>query len=248
MDIKDGKIKDWLSYASGYIYAEREQWGKAYEAFLLATKKNPSLMEISAVDAERTKRMLNGFEGVAAFDFSNNDLKYFKDIENGTLKDKKYDSNLAYSYLHQGDIIKAYDFMKGFENNLPYGLRLFAVSNGVSEDIKEQARKLEPTDGININTIWYLLAFQILEKENHDQTLQQLQSMNINTSEVRSFINALQTKNIDQASRIIKKQEVYFKGHFYAIGHIILKGAAPKSWKRNAGKLLFASEKPYLGE
>ncbi|MEL6810615.1 MAG: M48 family metallopeptidase [Bacteroidota bacterium] len=241
---------DWLAYAAGYVYAQDEEWEKAYKAFRVAAV-NKGLMEIAAVDAERVKRMIDDPNVIAnmgpSVEMVSDDSIYFEQLAAGKHKDSEYDGNTAYFYASKGRVDEAYEFIQEFPNSKSYVLRILAVCEGASPKLKDEVKQLTPEEGLNRNTIWYAIAFCEVENLDNSPYISALENMGMDASELKQFIQLVKQGNTGAAREIIRKQEVYIKGHFYAIGAIIMKGETPKSWKRLANKLLMVSERPYLG-
>lgn len=234
----------WLAYASGYIYAKNEEWDKSLKAFNTAgTIKG--LIEIIAIDTEKVRRMSSYRLNEKSLGFSSSTLDYYLKIDNGLLYKKDGDPNYAHLLRAQGKLAESYNFSKGDQE--PYILRFLAISKGISEEIKQKARDLSSQEGINNSTIWYSLAFDILENNDYSSRISDLENIGLSSKDLNDFIQAIKSKNYSGAEDIIKKQQLFFKGHLYAVGYIISEFQAPNKWRDLSKKMLLTHERPFLG-
>lgn len=234
----------WLAYASAYIYAQHEEWEKSLTAFNTASQIN-ALKSVMAIDAEKVRRMASSNKKLK---FTSKDLGYYLKIDNGLLYKRDRDPNYAHILRKRGKLKESYNYINNYEADKPYVLRLLAVSEGASETIKEETRLLKEKEGITYSTIWYAIAFNVLENKGYSQYLYDLTNMKITSEDINNFITAVTAGNYETAESIIKKQRIYIKGHLYAIGYIISKSKAPEKWKDIANNLLLTHEKPFLGK
>ncbi|WP_299256938.1 M48 family metallopeptidase [uncultured Aquimarina sp.] len=237
----------WLAYAAAHIYGKNENWEKSLFAFNSASKIN-SLKEIIAINAERVRRKMSSNGKKEKLNFTTSDLEYYLDIDNRKLTKFSNDPNYAYVLLQQGKLNEAYDFIKSYEDSRPYILRFLAVSDNISDEIKNEAKSLNDQEGINSSTIWYSLALNMLEKKDYTKNLIDIENLGIPKTDLDEFIKSITSGDYTEAENIIKKQQLYCKGHMYALGYIVNKSDAPVAWKNNANDLLLAHEKPYLGK
>ncbi|GAB5399429.1 MAG: hypothetical protein Aureis2KO_10140 [Aureisphaera sp.] len=240
----------WLAYASGYIYARRQQWEKAYKAFRTAAKYNDGLEETIATDAERTRRMLENPTVVnnmgPAVTIMSDDLSFSMQLEQGDVDSPLLNPNNSYVLMSQGKIVEASDFVKKHSNYEPYINRFLAVSDGATPAIKEKALSLPLTEGISAATIWYALALQVNNGREYGELLPTFDLMGFDEIWVNDFVNKLRRKDIAAIETEIRNTEVYFKGYLYAVGYIVLQDRAPKNWKAQANQFLFVNERPYF--
>ncbi|WP_108803634.1 M48 family metallopeptidase [Aquimarina sp. Aq107] len=237
----------WLAYAAAHIYAKNENWEKSLLAFNSASKVN-SLKEIIAINAEKVRRKINRYGEKGKLNFTTNDLEYYLGIDNRKLTKFNDDPNYAFVLMLQGKLNEAYDFIKSYEENKPYILRFLAVSDGASNKIKNDVKLLNDQEGINNSTIWYSLAFNLLEKKDYTKNVKNIENLGVTKTDLDQYIQLIKAGNYQKAENVIKKQQLYFKGYMYAVGYIINKSDAPTTWKNNANDLLLAHEKPFLGK
>ncbi|WP_405207623.1 M48 family metallopeptidase [Aquimarina sp. LLG6339-5] len=237
----------WLAYAAAHIYAKNENWEKSLLAFNSASKIN-SLKEIIAINAEKVRRKVNSSGKKEKLNFTTNDLEYYLSIDNRKLTRFNEDPNYVFVLILQGKLNEAYNFIKSYEESKPYILRFLAVSDGASDKIKNDVKLLNDQEGINNSTIWYSLAFNLLEKKDYTKNAKDIENLGVTKKDLDQYIQLIKARNYQKAENIIKKQQIYFKGYMYAVGYIINKSDAPTTWKNNANDLLLAHEKPFLGE
>lgn len=237
----------WLAYAAAHIYAKNENWEKSLSAFNSASNIN-GLKGVIALNAERVRRKASNNGKKEKLNFTSDDLEYYLNIDNRSLTKFSKDPNYAYVLISQGKLNQAYDFIKSYERDIPYIIRFLSVSDGVSEEIKNEAKSLNDDEGISSNTVWYSLAFNIIENKDYTKNLMDIENMGIPKTDLDQFIQSIISNDYTKAENIIKQQQLYFKGYMYAIGYIIGKSKAPVAWKSNANDLLFAHEKPFLGK
>ncbi|MEW7289742.1 M48 family metalloprotease [Aquimarina sp. 2304DJ70-9] len=237
----------WLAYASAFIYARNEEWEKSLNAFNTAGTIN-GLKGTLAIHAEKVRRMASTELIEKELKFTSSDLDYYLQIDNGLIGKVSGDLGYAHVLKTQGKLTESYDFLKDYQANTSYILRFLAVSEGVSEELKEKARDMKTEDGINDSTIWYSLAFDILENKNYSRYESDIETMGVTLKDLNDFIKAVTSDNYKTAESIIKRQQLYFKGHMYAVGYIISGSKAPLKWRNLAKDLLLAHERPYLGD
>jgi hypothetical protein len=236
----------WLAYASAYTYAQNEEWEKSLNAFYVASSIK-GLKGIMALDAEKVRRMANSSHKEGILKFSSLNLDYFLQIDHNLLNQSSGDANYVHVLISKGKLIDAYMFVQDYPQNVPFTLRFLAVSKGASEKIKNEARLLNEEDGLSFSSLWYSLAFDIIEKRDYESTITSIVEFGITAIDLNSFINASTTGDYTTAESIIKKQTLFIKGYLYSVGIIISNYEAPDLWKENANKLLFAHERPFLG-
>ena len=237
----------WLAFASAYIYAQNEEWVNSLEAFNTAGTIN-GLKGAIAIDAEKVRRMASSSFKERELKFTTNDLECYLKIDKGSIYKESGDLNYVHVLKAEGELKKAFDFIKDYDTNTPYILHFLAVSVGASNEIKDEARALKDNEGINNSTLWYSLAFDILENKDYSRHENDIESIGVNSKDLNNFIKATTSGNYKTAENIIKQQQLYFKGHLYAVGYIISKFKAPEEWKNRAKKLLLPHERPFLGE
>ncbi|MBW1298138.1 M48 family metallopeptidase [Aquimarina litoralis] len=236
----------WLAYAAANIYAQNENWKKSLKAFNQASSIN-GLKSAIALNAERVRRKIGKDSGSLQLEFTTEDLEYYLNVDKGRLDRLSNDPYYAYVLISKGKLDEAYQFIQAYNTFKPYVLRYLAVSEGASDEIKNAVKLLDKEEGINNSSIWYTLAWNILEKKEYDKIVSEIDYTGVSSSDLNKFITFIKSKDYAAAENIIKKQRVYFKGYMYALGHIISKFKAPENWKNNADQLLFAHEQPFLG-
>ncbi|MDC8004119.1 M48 family metallopeptidase [Aureisphaera galaxeae] len=242
----------WLAYASGYIYAQDEEWEKSYDAFTNAANGNEGLMEVFAVDAERVRRMLekttDDAEKATFRNIVSDDLQYKLSIDRGNIDSPSYNPDNTYILLKQGKLEEAYSFVEQYENYKPYIYRVLAVSDGATNEMREAALALDPMAGIDTATIWYTLALNIQENRTNEDLLTTFGLMGLEEDAISAFERVLKEKNVVGIENLIRAQEIYFKGYMYAAACIVLKDKAPGSWRTMANTMLLGGESPYFAE
>ena len=236
-----------MAYASAFIYARNEEWDKSLKAFNTAGSLN-GLKNGIAIYAEKARRMASTELREKELNFTSKDLNYYLQIDKGLIGKVSGDPGYAHILKAQGKLTESYNFLKSYSEDPSYILRFLAVSDGVSEELKSKARNLKDEEGINNSTIWYSIASNVLENKDYAIHIATIETMGVNSEEFNNFIQAVISGNYKNAESLIKQQQLYFKGHLYAIGYIISKAKAPEKWRYIANKLLLAHEKPYLGK
>ncbi|WP_299607924.1 M48 family metallopeptidase [uncultured Aquimarina sp.] len=236
----------WLAYAAANIYGQNENWEKSLEAFNEASKIN-GLKGVIALDAERVRRKINKNKRPLKINFTSDDLEYYLNIDQGKLNKINGDPYYVYVLMSKGKLKEAYSFIKSNETFKPFILRFLAISEGASEEMKNDVKLLDEKEGINSHSIWYALAWNILEKNEYSTIINEINQMGVSVVDLNKFIESIKSNNYTTAENIIKEQRLYFKGHMYALGYIISEHKAPEIWKEQANQLLFAHEQPFLG-
>ncbi len=237
---------NWLAYASAYIYAKDEKWTESLKAFNTASGIN-GLKGVMAIDADRVRRMASRGSKKEVLNFSSEELDYYLNLDRGGLNKSNGDINYVYVLIAKGQLKEAYEYIKAYDDSKPYILRYLAVSKGVSKAIIQEAKELKNDEGITSYSVWYALAFNILENRDYSEAVNYIERMGVTPKDLNAFIVSATSGNYNAAERIIKQQHLYFKGFMYALGYIVSKSKAPEEWKDNANTLLLANEIPFLG-
>jgi Zn-dependent protease with chaperone function len=242
------KANTWLAFASGYSYAQKEQWENAYQAFVVACKNNPSLGETIALDVERVRRYFSTIATIKVSTFpivESTSITYYSDLENGVSKQGVSDTNYPYYLLSQGKTLKAYDFSKRNKNEHPYALRLLAVSKYATNQMITEALELSSEEGINEITVWSAIGLAIQKELSYDAYLTFIQNF-VDTKVVVDFIAYTKAENYKKAEKLLEGLDFRIKSNFYTLGNIIAKEKAPFTWKQKMKSLLYIDEHPFL--
>ncbi|EDP95888.1 M48 family metallopeptidase [Kordia algicida OT-1] len=242
------KMHPWLAFAAGYSYLEKDEWEKGYNALIIASKKNKSIAEYIAIDVERVRRFLSETSKTKVSSTPitmSESLKYYRNLENGTLENGMSDPYYAYYLLSQGETLKAYNFSKRDKQAQPFILRMLAVSKYATNQMIKEALALPETEGISHITAWSAIGLAINKQLPYDVYIQSLAGI-VDAETVQQFIFQVKANNFKQAEKVIENTDFNVKPHFYTLGNIISGKNAPKLWRQKMETLLYVDERPYL--
>ncbi len=242
------KNHDWLAFASAYVYSENEEWEKSYNSYKVAAKNNKNLAEVVAMDAERIKRYLNELKNTENYTtiVNNDDIKYYKELENGNIEGGKENVNYVYYLMQKGELQKAFDLAEKFEESSAYNMRLIGASTNATKEMQEKALSFSNEEGVNINSAWSVLGLKVKNKKDYKMTLSTFNSLELESEYLETLINLIKSNQINAVDQHIKELNLRWKAQIYTMASIIRSGDIPKRWKQKAKILLFANEKPFI--
>lgn len=238
----------WLAFASAYSYTEKEAWQKSYNAFYTASMNNESLRSSIALDAERVRRFIENklkIDIPASKRVTSEDIGAYNEMESGQLLNQEDNSNHVYYLISQGKLKEAYDFVTPYVELKPRILRLLAASEGVDQEISNEAKVLTSAEGVDYDSVWWVLGVAAKEDKNTADYLDTLEIMGLDRNLVTNFIQLTKQNNITAAEDVIRNLDFQYKIRFYALGTTILGKSAPTDWKVKMQSFLFANERPY---
>jgi len=236
----------WLAFASGYIYAEEENWKMAEKSMITAITKEPSLSYYISMDLKRIQSML-GIKPANSFkrNFHVEYLDYVENLEKGSF-DIRQTPDYAYTLLSKGKLKEAIDHTKNNELQ-DIIMRQAAVSDGANQSIIDLALALENDKGINAYSIWSALGLAVREGKDPGHFRAKIKELYPeDENKIFEFIDLVKYGSINDAEQKLTDIRPLELGLFYTLGIIILQENAPKKWKKNAKGLLFLNERPYL--
>lgn len=247
----------WLAYASAYLQTRNEDWEAAYENYLVALDEEPQLYANSAIDFERIHKLMQykGRSKATVDDFlkRSSQISYYRELEAGFIDRSQMDPFYTYYLISKNKLYEATDYSVIDAENEDYYSWFFAAStNAISSDVN-LVLDYDTTKGISYSTIWMALALKMREGKPIDDFLLKLKSLySLPEAEItatKNFLELAQRGQYKEAEAILKKT-IYsftFIANHYMMG-VILKGAyVPYNWKLQVDRLLYISEKPYLG-
>jgi Zn-dependent protease with chaperone function len=238
----------WLAFASGYVYAQKEQWTEAKKCFIVAQERGV-YSENLEIEIERINRFLDIKKpiefnlGVKAQSY----IEFLQAIENGK-EETKGSSMYAHYLLLQGKIEEALQHSQN-DTSLTYAiLRLAAASKGASPTLIEKAINLPTFQGITTSTVFPMVGLML--KKNLSIEIYR-NYINENFQEeaqyIFQFIEHLKNREIENAELCLKKLRPLLKGEAAVLAIVYLGNNVPEKWNTFASKLLLVNEKPYLG-
>ena len=236
----------WLSYASGYSYIQREDWINALACLNVVYKKAPELREAVMEEMKRIYHLMNKDSVMAQLnDIQLPYLRYVQAVENSVENDPE-NKLYAYKILAQGKIQEAIDYCNSDSSLQAIILRLAAVSDGASDEVKAKALALPAIQAINSTSIMLAIALSAknnLSLEIYKEPLKTIGGEGMDS--LFKFITYVKSNKIMEADKLLAPMTAEMKGKTCLIGVVLLGNKAPDKWNVFASGLLFINEKPY---
>ncbi|MGZ4033850.1 MAG: hypothetical protein ACXVP4_03220 [Bacteroidia bacterium] len=237
----------WLAYASGFTYEQQEKWEDALSCFDTVFKYVPALRISITTEIKRISKLVGKDFSIASADLVDPYLTSVAEVEDsyeGDQKNKLY----AFKLLEEGKLEDALNYCN--TDTTLYGdlIRLAAVSEGATPSIIDKAIALK-NNKINQLTIIPAVAFTIKRHLPLTADLKDVLKISFDdkVDTVYQFIDLISKNKIAEAGKLIKLANAEQVGKMSLLGVLLLGEKAPETWKLYADKLLFITEKPYLG-
>jgi len=241
------KNHDWLAYASSYIYSERGNYEKAYNAFNIVSNNNENLQGIIADTAERVKRILNSstknnYKTIV----SNEDIDFYNSLESGDYDGGKENPMHVYFLLNQGKIEEAYSLSLNFEDSSNYMQYIIGASKGATKEMQNKALNNKITSQLNANSAWSAVGLAIKNNKEYQDYLPAFELLEFEEGFLEKLISLIKKNKFNEADKHMINQDLRWKAQAYVMASIIKNGKIPNDWKTVIKGGLFANEKPYL--
>jgi Zn-dependent protease with chaperone function len=239
---------EWLAFAVGYTFVQKEEWKKAIDCFNVSYQQSPALREAIIEDMKRIYHLLGEESSMISLaDVQLPYIKFIQSIESCTEQNDE-EHLFAYKLLSEGKIQAAIDYTDTDTNRHNAILRLAALSDGASQEVIQQALAL-PTANLNIYNITPAIALLAKENKSTDVMEEPLKNTFGNYADsIVKFIRLVKENKIMEAEKILAPLRSELKGNMCLIGVAILENKSPPRWKQLANKLLFINERPYTVE
>jgi Zn-dependent protease with chaperone function len=239
----------WFAYAAGYSEAQNAHWPAALAAFESARKKVPFLAGQVAVDIARVRRLVQTDSAAAIAELSaqSDQLRRLIALESG--QGVQDPVGQAYGELARGQLARAVQLSQERPESQARVLRLAAASDGATGTMLMKALALPADQGVDQSTVWSGLALAARAVNDLAPLQQAARRLAPERAEqMLRLVAALQQgQPVEQAQRLMDGLDPELRGHGYVMGVIMLGAKAPKAWRDAAKRLLFVSERPYLG-
>jgi Zn-dependent protease with chaperone function len=249
----------WFAYAAGHSLAEQSRWDEALAAMQQARQKVPALADAVGVDIARIMRFTGGISASVYTDLSRTSptLGRLVSLEQGREQNDPYPK--AFFDLARGQLQPALQEMsrvhdsdaKEAAHRQARFLRLVAASDGASPDMVSQALALNPQEGNDAVTVWAALGLAEREQRDIAPHVQALRNQYGDSAKpvlriIDDMHAGLRGRDLAGLEKRMNGLPLELRGHAYAMGVVALGAQAPQSWRDNAKRLLFASERPYF--
>lgn len=239
----------WFAYAASYVAAGKAQWAQGIAAAELARRKVPALANVIALDIARMRRAAGQGSGGAidALAQSSPALRQQLALESG--QGIETPSWRAYSELARGRIDGAVQLAQSRPQGQARLIRLAAASQGASPALVARALALPADDGIDESTVWPSLALALRNGQDGTALVPAARRASPRHAEAMlRFVDALRRGEAPEAAeRLLEGTPPELRGQGYSLGTVLLGDKAPAAWRESARRLLFASERPFLG-
>jgi Zn-dependent protease with chaperone function len=256
----------WYAYAIARGHLENAQWKDAFEALEQVRRHVPSQRHDAVVDMARIYRLLHAHANVEAdgapgprlqalitpdstdvlraLSRQSDELRELLEAESrtGTIGN----AHSAYAELARGNLDRALTIASADSDVEARVLRLAAASDGTTKAILTRARALDPKAGLDGDTWWTNVALAARDRGDVDAALAALNVAPEYSSSLRRFVNLVREAKVAAAERQLIGLQPWARAQGYAVGVVMLGGKAPKAWRHQAKRLLFASERPFF--
>jgi len=238
----------WYGYAAAYIEAENMQWELALKDFDAALQGLPAMRSQIALEQMRISRLLQRDSAANMAKLAEGEpslqtlllIETNKPVESAELK--------AYQALYRGELEKAVSLVSNEKESKARILRLAAASTGASTSLQQKALALPVDAGIDHKTVWAAVGLALRTQRDYEAYLKVIEQMPAAmTASYREFILKLKVNDLAGAEQALNGLPPEYRAQAYTMGVIVLGRQAPTTWRDGAKRLLFSSERPYLG-
>ena len=244
----------WLSFASGYVLAEREQWEEALKVYkTVLDGDNVALASQVSLDVNRVARFLYAKEekndyriNLSAYPTAD----YYSSLELGKVEGIENDVNRAYFLMAWGRFERAISHIEKYPDQAPFFYRMLAASEGAPDNIIDKVNNYKPEEGVNFNTAWSAMALAGKSGRSLKPYLDYLKGAGMSDDQlekVTSFIKEVKAGNLESAQDIkLSIPGFNIKAHLCVMARIILGSKTPDDWKLAGSTMLYVTERPYF--
>jgi len=237
----------WFGYAAGRVYSEQGRMAEAAASLEVARAKQPALMPVASVELARIRRLGAAGGAVNLSDLASGSapLRTLLALETGRGIDSK--PLLGYAELAQGRVANAVQMVKGAESEARL-LRLAGASDGADAQLVARALALPVESGLDESTLWASVGLALRQHGDPAPYLKPLQAGA--DRDLDAMLRVVQLLREGAAPAAVEKAmaglPVHLRGQACVLGSVALGRSAPRAWRDNAKRALFASERPYF--
>lgn len=239
----------WYAYAAAYVAGGSAQWPQAIVASDVARRKVPTLANSLALDIARMRRMTGQADAATMNELVKTSpaLRQALMLESG--RGLEAPALKAYAELAQGRIDAAMALAQNRPETAARLLRLAAASSGASPALVARALALPADKGLDESTVWSAIALAQRAGQDAGPLVEAARRMSPQHGQaLLAFAEALRRgQAAEQAERLLEGLPPELRGQAWAMGAMLLGEKAPAAWREGARRLLFASERPFLG-
>lgn len=239
----------WYAYAAAYVAAGRAEWAPGIAAAEVARRQVPALAGVMALDLARMRRAAGQADAgtLAALAQSSPALREQLTLETG--QGVESPAWRAYAELARGRIDQAVQLAQSRPQGQARLLRLAAASQGASAALVQRALALPAGDGIDDGTVWAAIALALRQGQDPAALLPAAQrSAPRQVETMLRFAEAVRRGEAPEtAERLLEGLTPDLRGQAYSLAGVLLGDKTPPAWREGARRLLFASERPFLG-
>lgn len=240
----------WLAYAAARSLAQNQRWDEALNLLLPTLGRLPAIANVSSVDVLRLQRLL----GVPAEEqhglaerFPRAEYALSAETGEGWPADSAMHGFVA---LAGGDLDKAEQWIERDAHSGVDLRMLLAASKGASARQVRAGLQFENAESPSVYAVWPAVALSLREGADPGALLEQARSgvSNQNANTLWAFLQAVHSgASAESAEAQLGSIDLRLRGIAYASAAVLLGNQCPSHWRELAQKLLFASERPYIG-
>ncbi len=245
----------WLAFASGYWYANEEQWDLAVDRYSVALDQLPTLRESMTIDMERCIRM-SARKQTYMLDRSlyvNDEVENLRSLEKGSLMADRNMFDNAYYMLSNGKLTESMQYARRFTRDTyrPFYWYI-AASEGASETVIQSALDNDISETVHTGNVGIALGLLARYERPYEEVIDLFgRAKGFDETEigtVRQFILAVKAANYSRAESLINScTDFRQKMSLRLLGVVLSNKACPDNWIVMSKKMLFVTERPYFG-
>lgn len=238
----------WFAYAHAYGRMQEGDWEAALAASQAAARHQPALAGMVAVDIVRLQRLLGRDWQLQAREFAQVAVELETQLALQGPPQRLSHIGRAYRALADGELAKALEWVNDEPQAHGYLQRLVAASDGASAEWVSHAVSGSP-EGLNLTTAAAGLGAALRFGRNATAFEAVLRrDFGKQAEPLLAFAEALrQGRSPTEAEKRLQRVPLVVRGMAYSIGTVALQERAPAHWRRGAQRLLFPTERPWLG-
>ena len=242
---------NWFAWAAASVHANYGRWGNALKAYEQILSAGGALAEQATIRMARIRRLQNG-ENVDLQELRPSaGLDSVLQLESGDQLEGL--PVYAYYYLNQGALAQAYQHVKDTSDEFPHSmLALLAASENAKPEWQAEAFAIDPTAIEEEQFQLFMAALAVRLKRPYEGYLSHFEKLTTKNGRRKSttpmkFLRTL----IDEGPKpSLEKQldglSIENRGFALAAAVVMYPKEAPRAWRRDARRLLFAFERPYF--